>query len=88
MLGNGVEISYNFQRILGPVVLGWAPNHFVLRAQVALSEKASLYPCGWFVEEQSNTYMSPKHDSSMVSTCSSSTGGRNVTVHRTIDISQ
>ena len=35
MLGNGVEISLIFHGILGPLVLGWAPNHFVLGAQVA-----------------------------------------------------
>ena len=39
MLGNGVEMNLIFQRILGPLVLGWAPNHFVLGAQVAPGEK-------------------------------------------------
>ena len=39
MLGNGVEMSSIFHRILGPLVLGWAPNHFVLGAQVAPGEK-------------------------------------------------
>ena len=39
MLGNAVEISLIFRRILGPFVLGWAPNHFVLGAQLAPGEK-------------------------------------------------
>ena len=39
MLGNAVEISLFFHRILGPLVLGWAPNHFVLGAQLAPGEK-------------------------------------------------
>ena len=34
MIGNGVEISSIFCRILGSLVLGWAPNHFVLGAQL------------------------------------------------------
>ena len=38
MLGNAVEISLIFRRILGPQVLGWAPNHFVLGAQLALGD--------------------------------------------------
>ena len=29
-----------FRRILGPYVLGWAPNHFVLGAQLAPGEKS------------------------------------------------
>ena len=39
MLGNGVEMSSIFGRVLGPLVLGWAPNHFVLGAQFAHGEK-------------------------------------------------
>ena len=39
MLGNAVEISLIFHRILGPLVLGWAPNHFVLGAQLAPGKK-------------------------------------------------
>ena len=39
MLGNGVEMSLSFCQILGPLVLGWAPNHFVLGAQFATGEK-------------------------------------------------
>ena len=35
MLGTAVEISL----ILGPLVLDWAPNHFVLGAQLAPSNK-------------------------------------------------
>ena len=34
-LDNGVEMSLIFQPILGPLVFGWAPNHFVLGAQLA-----------------------------------------------------
>ena len=39
MHGNAVEISLIFRRILGPLVLGWAPNRFVLGAQLAPGEK-------------------------------------------------
>ena len=39
MLGNDVEMSLIFRRILGPLVLGWAPNHFVLVAQLAPGKK-------------------------------------------------
>ena len=39
MLSNGVEMSLIFRQILGPLVLGWAPNHFVLGAQLASGEK-------------------------------------------------
>ena len=39
MLGNGVEMSLIFSRILGPLSLGWAPNQFVLGTQVAPDEK-------------------------------------------------
>ena len=39
MLSNGVEMSLIVHRILDPLVLGWAPNHFVLGAQVAPGEK-------------------------------------------------
>ena len=39
MLGNAVEISLIFRRNLGPLVLGWAPNHFFLGAQLAPGEK-------------------------------------------------
>ena len=41
MLGNAVEICLIFCRILGPLVSGWpwAPNHFVLGAQLAPGEK-------------------------------------------------
>ena len=43
---NFVEISSIFCQILGPLVLGWAPNHFILGAQLATGEKnISLYPC-------------------------------------------
>ena len=43
MLGNGVEMSLIFRRILGPLVLSWAPNHFVLGAQLAPDEKRLVY---------------------------------------------
>ena len=39
MFGNAVEICLIFCRILGPLVLGWAPNHFVLGAQLAPCKK-------------------------------------------------
>ena len=39
MLGNGVEMSLIYRGILGPLDLGWAPNHFVLGAQLAPGEK-------------------------------------------------
>ena len=39
MLGNAVEISLIFRRIPGPLVLGWAPNNYVLGAQLAPGEK-------------------------------------------------
>ena len=39
MIGNGVKISLIFYGILGPLVLGWAPNHIVLGAQLAPNEK-------------------------------------------------
>ena len=35
MLGNGVAMNLFFHRILGPLILGWALNHFVLGAQLA-----------------------------------------------------
>ena len=46
MLGSTVEISLIFRRILGPLDLGWSPNHFVLGAQLAPGvKKVSLFPC-------------------------------------------
>ena len=36
---NDVEISLIFRQILGPLVLSWVPNHFVLGAQLAPGEK-------------------------------------------------
>ena len=39
MFGNGIEISLIYRQILGPLVLGWAPNHFHLGAQLAPGEK-------------------------------------------------
>ena len=39
MLGNGVAMSLFFGHFLGPLVLGWAPNHFVLGALLAPGEK-------------------------------------------------
>ena len=35
----GIEMRFIFRRILGPLVLGWAPNKFVLEAKLAPSEK-------------------------------------------------
>ena len=40
MIGNGFEISLIFCRILGSLVLGWAPYHFVLEAQLAPGRKS------------------------------------------------
>ena len=49
MLGNAVEISLIFRRNLGPLVLGWAPNHFVLGAQLAPDKKRLVcIPAGCF----------------------------------------
>ena len=42
MLGNGLEMCLVFRRILGSLVLGWAPNHFVLGAQLAPGKKKSV----------------------------------------------
>ena len=39
MLGNGVEMSLIFRKIMGPLVLGWAMNNFVFGAQLAPGEK-------------------------------------------------
>ena len=39
MLGNGIEMSLIFDQTLGSLVLGWAPNHFVLGTQLAPGEK-------------------------------------------------
>ena len=39
MLGSGDEMRLIFRQILGPLVLGWAPNNFVLGAQLASGEK-------------------------------------------------
>ena len=36
-------MSLIFQKILGPLVLGWAPNHLVLGAQLAPGEKRFVY---------------------------------------------
>ena len=36
---NTVEINLISPRILGPLVLGWAPNHYVLWAQLAPGEE-------------------------------------------------
>ena len=39
MLGNSIEMRLIFRPTLGPLVLGWAPNCFVLGAQFAPGEK-------------------------------------------------
>ena len=49
MLGNGFEMGFIFRHILGPLVLGWAPNHFVLGAQLASVEKRLVCIPGIFV---------------------------------------
>ena len=38
-LGNGDAMSLIFRKILGPLVLGWAPNYIVVGAQLAAEEK-------------------------------------------------
>ena len=45
MLGNVVEMSLIFRRILGPLVLSWAPNHFVLGPSFLLAKRVSPYLC-------------------------------------------
>ena len=40
MLDNGVEMSLIFRQILGPLVINWAPNHFVLGVQLAPGENS------------------------------------------------
>ena len=48
MLGKGFEMSLNFLPNPGPLGFGWAPNHFVLGAQLAPGEKnVSMY--SWFI---------------------------------------
>ena len=39
MLGNGVAMSLIFHGLLCPLLLGWAPNHTVSRAQLATGKK-------------------------------------------------
>ena len=39
MLVNGIKIGLIFRRTMGPLVLVWARNHFVLGAQLAPDEK-------------------------------------------------
>ena len=39
MLGDGIEMVLISRQTLGSLVLGWAPNHFVLGAQLAPGRK-------------------------------------------------
>ena len=39
MCGNGIAMSLFFRRILGPLIFCWAPNNFLLGAQLAPGEK-------------------------------------------------
>ena len=55
---NFVEISSIFCRILGPLVLGWAPNYFILGAQLATGEK--MLVCIPDTVLQSNLYVLSK----------------------------
>ena len=41
--GNGVAMSLIFRKILGPLVLGWAPNCIVLGAQLASEGKKLVH---------------------------------------------
>ena len=54
MLGNAVEISLIFCRNLCPLVLGCAPNHFVLGAQLAPGEKRLVCIPAQHHEQRSN----------------------------------
>ena len=61
MLGNGVKMGFIFRRILGPLVLGWAPNHFVLEAQLAPVEKRLVrIPATVFIQKLVNTLVGSK----------------------------
>ena len=40
MCGTGITISLFFRQILGPLILCWAPDHFLLGAQLAPGEKS------------------------------------------------
>ena len=56
MLGNAIEIILIFRGILGPLVFGWAPNHFVLEAQLAPAEKRlvcipGFYSCSQYLQD-------------------------------------
>ena len=51
ILGNAVEISLIFHRILGPLVLGWAPNLFALGAQLVPGEKMLVCIPGHYEEQ-------------------------------------
>ena len=55
MLGNGVEMGLIFPRILGPLVLGLALNHFVEGAQLAPGEKRLVYIPGGTGSDLSNS---------------------------------
>ena len=68
MLGNAVEISLIFRRILGPLVLGWAPNHSVLGAQLAPGKKGksvSLLSFSLFLMQQTPCSIVVKCDGSV-----------------------
>ena len=39
MCGTGIAMSLFFRQILGPLILCWAPDHFLLGAQLAPGEK-------------------------------------------------
>ena len=39
MCGTGITMSLLFRQILGPLILCWAPDHFLLGAQLAPGEK-------------------------------------------------
>ena len=57
MLDNGVEISLIFRRILDPLVLSWAPKHFVLGTQLAPGEKKLVcIPGSHFIEIIPDTF--------------------------------
>ena len=57
MFGNAVEICLIFCRILGPLVSGWAPNHFVLGAQQILAKKGKSVSLRWVVVSYKRKYV-------------------------------
>ena len=53
---NNDEMSSIFSRILDPSVLGWAPNHFILGAQLASGQKLLVCIPAMVSEEKFSLY--------------------------------